>query len=81
MLVAVAVFVLLAAWIIDHPKMLKSVSSAKLTLDRIEPHILQDYERMRADLTARLGVQVMTFQIVELNYVNDLARINVFYRK
>ena len=38
-------------------------------------------ERMRADLTARLGVQVMTFQIVELNYVNDLARINVFYRK
>ncbi len=78
---SVTVFVLLAAWIIDHPKMLKSSSSAKLTLDRIEPHILNDYERMRADLTERLGVQVMTFQIVELNYVNDLARINVFYRK
>ena len=78
---SVTIFVLLAAWIIDHPRMLKSSSSAKLTLDRIEPHILNDHERMRADLTARLGVQVMTFQIVELNYVNDLARINVFYRK
>lgn len=78
---SVAAFVVLAAWIIDHPKILKSSSSAKLTLDRIEPHVLQDHERMRADLTARLGVHVMTFQIIELNYVNDLVRINVFYRR
>lgn len=77
----VTAIVLIAAWIIDHPKMLQSSSSAKLTLDRIEPHVLQDYERMRSELSARLGVDVMTFQIVELNYVNDLARINVFYRK
>lgn len=81
LVIAVAVFVLLAAWIIDHPRMLQSVSNAKLTLDRIEPHILKDSALMRADLSERLGVEVMTFQIVELNYVNDLARINVFYRK
>ena len=81
LVVAVTAIVLIAAWIIDHPKMLKSSSSAKLTLDRIDPHVLQDYERMRRELSARLGVDVMTFQIVELNYVNDLARINVFYRK
>ena len=81
LVVAVTAIVLIAAWFIDHPKMLKSSSSAKLTLDRIDPHVLQDYERMRRELSARLGVDVMTFQIVELNYVNDLARINVFYRK
>lgn len=74
-------FVLIAAWIIDHPRMLKSVGSAKLTLDSIEPHVLSDYEKMRADLSSRLGVQVMNYQIAELNYVNDLARITVFYRK
>lgn len=78
---AATAFVLVATWIIDHPRMLKSSASARLTLDRIEPHILADHDRMRADLSARLGVQVMTFQIVELNYVNDLARINVFFRK
>lgn len=77
----ITAFVLIAAWIIDHPSMLKSASSAKLTLDRIDPHVLSDYARMKADLSARLGVEVMTFQIVELNYVSDLARINVFYRK
>ena len=60
--------------------MLKSSSSAKITLDRIEAHVLADSEKMRADLSARLGVEVMNFHVIELNYVNDLARINVFYR-
>jgi Domain of unknown function (DUF4956) len=81
LVVTITGFVLVAAWIIDHPRILKSASSAKLTLDRIDPHVLSDYDRMRSDLSARLGVDVMTFQIVELNYVSDLARINVFYRK
>ena len=73
-------FVLVAAWILDHPRILKTSASAKLTLDRIEAHVLADPVRMRADLSARLGVEVMNFQVVELNYVTDLARINVFYR-
>ena len=81
LVLTVTVFVLLATWIIDHPRVLKSSRSAKLTLDRIEPHVLQDEARMCSELSARLGVEVMTFQIVEVNYVNDLARINVFYRK
>ena len=77
----IATFVIVAAWIIDHPRMLRSSSSAKLTLDRIEPQILSDYESMRSELSGRLGVEVMTFQILEVNYVNDLVRLNVFYRK
>lgn len=73
-------FVLIAAWILDHPKMLKSAHGTKLTLDAIDPAILSDTETTRLALSARLGVDVMTFQIVELNYVNDMARINIFYR-
>jgi hypothetical protein len=73
-------FVLIAAWILDHPRILHTADSAKLTLDRIEAHVLADPEKMRADLSQRLGVEVMKFQVVELNYVTDLARINVFYR-
>lgn len=80
LVVAISAFVLLAAWIFDHPKMLKSSYGAKLTLDRIDPALLSDTERMRAVLSERLGVDVMHFSVIELNYVNDLARINVFYR-
>ncbi|WP_205123485.1 DUF4956 domain-containing protein [Marimonas lutisalis] len=80
MVFLITAFVLLAAWVLDHPSMLKSAHGAKLTLDAIDPEILSDTEKTRAALSERLGVDVMTFQIVELNYVNDMARINVFYR-
>lgn len=73
-------FVVVAAWILDHPNMMKSAHGAKVTLDAIDPDILSDTEKTRRLLSERLGVDVMTFQIVELNYVNDMARINIFYR-
>ena len=76
----IVVFVILAAWLLDHPAILQSADSAKLTLDRIDAHMLADPDRMRADLSERLGVDVMGFQVIDVNYVNDLARLNVFYR-
>ena len=76
---AIVAFVLLGAWILDHPRVLSTAGSAKLTLDKIEAHVLSDHDQMRADLSERLGVEVMTFEVLELNYVNDLARIDVFY--
>lgn len=76
----IVVFVLTAAWLLDHPRILQSADSARLTLDRIEAHVLADPVKMRRDLSERLGVEVMNFEVIELNYVNDLARLNVFYR-
>ena len=73
-------FVVAAAWVLDHPNMMKSAHGAKVTLDAIDPEILSDTEKTRRLLSERLGVDVMTFQIIELNYVNDMARINIFYR-
>lgn len=80
LVISITVFVLVGAWIFDHPKMLKSARSARLTLDKIDPYVLSDTELMRAQLSERLGVEVMNFHITELNYVNDLAMINVYYR-
>ena len=78
---AVVTLILLAAWIIDHPRILRSADGVKITLDKIDAHALSKPEVMRADLSARLGVEVMSYQIVALDYINDMARINVFYRK
>ena len=80
MVFMITTVVILAAWVLDHPRMLKSAHGAKLTLDAIDPDILSDSAKTRQMLSDRLGVDVMTFQIVELNYVNDMARINVYYR-
>lgn len=75
----VVTFVLLGAWIIDHPRILKSADSIKITLDKIDAHALSDRKTMQAELSSRLGVEVMSYRISALNYVNDLADIQVFY--
>lgn len=73
--------VLLGAYLLDHPRILRSVDGVKITLDQIDAHALSDTRTMRADLTRRLGVEVMYYQVLSFDYVNDMARVNVFYRK
>jgi hypothetical protein len=77
----VVTMVILGAYVFDHPRILKSVDAIKITLDKIDPDTLSDPVKMRADLSARLGVDVMSYQIVALNYITDMAQISVFYRK
>ena len=73
--------VLIGAWTLDHPRILQSADGVKITLDKIDPHALSEPEAMRRELSSRLGVDVMSYQITALDYINDMARINVFFRK
>jgi hypothetical protein len=73
--------VVICAWLLDHPLILRSADGVKITLDKIDHHALSNPERMRADLTARLGVEVMSYQITALDYITDMARISVYFRK
>jgi hypothetical protein len=79
--IVVVSFVVIGAYVFDHPRILKSVDGIKITLDKIDPDALSDPAKMRQDLSDRLGVEVMTYQIIALNYITDMAQINVFYRK
>lgn len=78
---AISALVVAGAWAIDHPRVLQSVDGVRITLDKIDGHALSDPAAMRAELSQRLGVQVMSYQITALDYVGDMARIDVFYRK
>jgi Domain of unknown function (DUF4956) len=78
---AASLLVLLGAWIIDHPRVLQSVDGVRITLDKIEAHALSEPETMRTELSRRLGVEVLSYQITALDYINDMARLTVFYRK
>ena len=78
---AVAALVVIGAFILDHPRILRSADGVKITLDKIDAHALSDPALMRRDLTERLGVEVMFYQIVALDYITDMARLNVFFRK
>lgn len=78
---ATVTFLLLGAYVIDHPKMLRAVSGVKISLDQIDGELLSDPVAMRASLAARLKVDVLSFQILQLDYINDMVRLNVFFRK
>lgn len=77
----VATGVVFFAWVLDHPLILSQSDGVKITLDKIDHDALSNPDRMKADLSERLGVEVMSYQITALNYINDMASINVFYRK
>jgi Domain of unknown function (DUF4956) len=72
--------VLVAVYALDHPRLLSSAGSAKITFDRIDPELLKNPEAMKLALTERLGVTVLNHQITQVDYINDMVKINVFYR-
>jgi Domain of unknown function (DUF4956) len=72
---------LLGVYVIDHPRMLRSISTAKINLDQIDRELLSDPAAMRLRLEERLGVEVLSYEVLQLDYINEMARINVFCRK
>jgi ABC-type antimicrobial peptide transport system permease subunit len=81
LMATVVSMVLLGAYVLDHPRLLRSAAGVKITLDKIDAHSLSDPAMMRADLSTRLGVDVVSYNILALDYINDMARIDVFFRK
>ena len=77
----VVALVLGGAFVFDHPRFLRSADGVKITLDKIDAHALSSPAKMRADLSSRLGVEVVSYQITGLDYINDMARVSVFFRK
>lgn len=79
--VAMVVLILLGACILDHPRLLQSTSRIRVTLERIDPHALSDRALMCSALREQLGVNVIFYEVRSLDYVQDKADINVYYRK
>lgn len=77
----VVFFILLGAFVIDHPKVLRSVDRLKVTLNEIDASVLASPPTMRTQLSQRLGVDVMSYHVNALNYELGSARLTVYYRK
>ncbi len=81
MVVGMSLALVFAAWAIDHPKVLPRSDTVRITLDKIEHELLNDPEAMQRALSKRLGVTVLSHQITHLDYINDMAKLVVFFRK
>lgn len=78
---AITSMALVSVYVIDHPAMLRGSRAVTVTLDRIDPHLLSDPDAMKSVLSERLGVHVTGFEIVSLNFVNELAVVNLTYTR
>jgi hypothetical protein len=81
LIILVILVVLIGAYVIDHPRILKSISGTKVSLDKIDKTLLADPAAMRLNLSERLGVEVLSYQVLQLDYITELARLNVYFRK
>lgn len=82
LLAALAVVIVVSgAYIFDHPRMLQSISGAKVSLDTIDPSLLSDPEGMKVKLSALLGVEVLSYHVQQVDYITEKVLINVFFRK
>ena len=71
---------LTGAYCFDHPRLLASVTSTKVTLDKVPDHVLSDPEQLRQELSQRLGVEILSYRVTSVDYITDMVRANVHYR-
>jgi len=81
LIVLVLLVVLAGAWIVDHPRILRAIGGIKVSLDHVDKELLANPTAMRAALSERLGVEVLSYQVLQVDYITDMARLNVNFRK
>lgn len=80
-LLAIVTFALTGAYFFDHPAIVPGSRAVRITVDHIDPNLLADPGAMKKTLTERLGVNVTGFEIENVNFVNELAVIQLTYRR
>ena len=79
LLILCNVIIVVGAWIIDNPNILKGVYTMKVVLDHIPEGILENPEKMRGKFSKKFGINVISYSVGNINYVKDTARIKLTY--
>lgn len=73
--------ILVTAWVVDHPRLLSGVQNMKVLLDHIPKDILDTTPATIQDLSETLGVDVITYRVMNINQVKDTVKLEIAYRK
>ena len=78
---ALNVIALLAAWIVDHPKLLSEIQNTKIVLDHIPESVLNESEEALEYLSKKFSVTIISYRVVSIDEVNDTAWLNIAFKK
>lgn len=73
--------VIIGAFVIDHPRILSSIGSVKLLLDSIDAELLSEPGAMSAKLSQMLKVDVLSYHVLQVDYITEKVSIDVYFRK
>ncbi len=73
--------ILASTWIIDHPHLLSGVQNMKIVLDHIPAGLLDTNPVTLTELSESLGVQVLTYTVININQVKDTVKLEIAYKK
>lgn len=71
--VALAVLVLAAPALVDHPRALRVNRRLEVTLERV----FTDTDELRRAVEQRLAVRVIALEVLDLDYVREVTRVQV----
>jgi hypothetical protein len=74
---ALAAVALLAAFVIDHPRLSRPTKSMEVTLELV----FSDTEALRRHLAERLNAHVLAVDVREIDYVRETTRAQVRYAR
>lgn len=72
--------VLVVVYLVDHPRLFRATSSLRVTLDSIPANLLDAPERLHAELSERLKVQVVSARVLSVDYVTEIVKAEINYR-
>lgn len=78
--VLVLIAILLATYVADHPRILRTANQMRVTLDTIPDQVASNPEAMNNFVAERLGVKVLSVEILSIDYVTEVVRVEVNYR-
>ena len=72
--------VLLGVYIIDHPKILKSVSQMTVKIDAVPERFMAEPEAFKEILSQRLGVEILSYRVLDVCYITEVIRAEVDFK-
>jgi len=78
-LVFTNIIIVTALWGLEKILMLKQEGSLNITYERIENIKASNSAELLQDLEARTGMKIKRYEIVEVNFLRDIAKIRIFY--
>lgn len=71
--------IVVTMWILEKLLMLRQEASLDITYERIENIHLMNKDKLKEDIERRTGIKVKRLEIIEVNFMRDIARIKVYH--